>query len=1397
MEKTLRKLTALTLCILLALSCCLPGFTAAAAEGEEAETPTYTAPTNLPAMYVNLENNFPQENIDKENWVPASISLVGAEGYDDLIEVAGNMKGRGNYSWSAEKKPYGLKFNKKTDLLGMGKAKKWVLIANYWDKTMLRNYITLTLAADMGLKYTTEVRFIDLYVNGVYRGNYLLTEKVEIGKERVNIDDENGGVLFEIEQEYRHNSECDYCHQTPSGVHLTYKEPEYESDEEGEIFNTAFIQNMMNTMNPILDTIDASLSQGYDAYSKYIDVQSFVDWYILNEFTKNYDSQFVTSCYCYYDPKDGLLHMGPAWDYDTCYGNQSGDGYGVPEGYLISTGSPWYRMLMSDESFLKLVKERWTELKANGTIYSCMQNILNGSKLIAASQVLNNEAWPNMLLTDGPRGGKQNVYYTYKEEVDYLRKFVAMRTLWLDEEWNVSPETTANKLDNINMIAGGLLLDNSMAIDDSYFTKAYELYTSLSDEEKATLSDEINRMLGDYEVFAVESAIKSAAAITSYTQKSIVENARRLYESLSEEKKAQVTNYADLLAAEAKLLALAAEMGIANVSQNEITSLVEKGSVTAPTGFGGEGVDKLFDGLTSTKYCVGFQNSLTIAWEMAQPAAVSVYALATANDSPERTPKAWKLEGSNDGESWTLVDQVDDAAMPETYFTYKEFFADAPAVYSQYRMTITATAGQSGVMQFSELLVGGSADEAVEAVIRAIDAIGPITSLEQKAAVAEARAAYDALDSDKKVFVNNYASLVAAEVAILKLEGGSAAPNAVIAQIDALGEITSLDSREAVGAARTAYDALTDAEKTMVTNYDALLAAEEAISTLQKDADDRAAAAAVDALIDAIGEVVSKEQAEAIQAARAAYRALTPKQKSYVEKLAVLVAAETALGQIDLLPNVLETIGSIGDPVTHRDGPTVRKARELYDALPEADRASVTNYAALTAAETALQALYDAFDVQVRFNTERSTFSTTPWMDFSKLSEAQQTATASAMAEEIAYQYKQKGYQMGLTKGVYQTSNHGGYLIVQSDVHVLEGEVTYTDNVGNPWGSEGRYWSCVIAPFSGTAFSVNGYLSSSDYGYEMPLCDSFVYDGHVYQVYSTGVTYHEDIALVRDTNPAFATYDFYPGSGDAANNNTFAYAYAKYAQENKWAGKVLGIPYGNVEITADGTAKYQRFYSADGDAYILAATETVAAADGSSAAPEGAYTLTGKMLEAFLLLGETDAERLAVTGAAVSNAEETEDGYWIQQFEKGVLVVLSDSSYFVRNEEYTAAVKDAADFAAAAAALPELEAMDADDYASALALKQKYDAFSALTLALLSSDAVQRMKTALTWTKPLILGDMDGDGFVTVSDVVLLRQIIIGGAPTEEECKRGDLTVDGVLTVSDVVALRGLIVSGG
>lgn len=1389
--KIYKKLLAMIVSLVLVVSC-VPTITLVAS----ADSGEYISPTDLPAIYINLDDNFPQDQIDKETYRPAKVSVVGAAGYADMIETVGSIKGRGNYSWSAEKKPYALKFDKKTDLLGMGKAKKWVLIANYWDKTMLRNYITLKMAADLGLDYTPEVAFVDLYINNVYRGNYLLTEKIEISSERVNIDDQNGGVLFEIEQQYRH-TDCTYCYETANGVHMTYKEPELKP-EDG--FTENFINNMMSTTNSFLDRLDASLSQGYGQYSRFIDVESFVDWYIVNEFCKNFDSQFVTSCYCYFDPVDGKLHMGPVWDYDTCYGNQSANGYGVPEGFLISEGAPWYRILTRDSNFSRLVSERWTALKADGTIFSVMENIINGAELIAESQVLNDQTWPNMLQTDGPRGDWNMVYKTYKEEVDYLRKFVAIRTLWLDEQWNTAADSTLNVIDNINTICYGLLIDSSMAVDPSYYTTAYEMYIGLSEQEAALLDPVIKNLFEEQQVFAVESAIRNAANVTMYSQKNIVEYARELYESLSDDKKELVTNYQDLLDAEAKIVQFMADMGIANVLQNNVTDMVISESIAGSTGFApNESVQMLFDGDTGTKLCTGDPFPVTVEWKMESPIAVTVYAFCTANDFPGRRPKAWTLEGSNDDVNWKVVDTVTESGLSEEPFKYKEFFVDTAVTYSNYRVLVTDTYDGTPVTQWSEILLGGQDNQAVVAVVDAIDALGTVTSLSQKAAVDAVRALYEALSDADRMYVSNYSELIAAEAVILQLEGQTLNAERVAGIIAALPDEVSVSDENQIVSARNEYDNLTAAEKTLIDNYGALTAAEAKLAEAKELAADIAAAAEVDAMISEIGEVTSASQGEQIKAARAAYNALTSLQKGYVGNLELLVKAETALSQLDALPAIIEIIASISENITHRDGPAVRAAREMYDNLSASDKAKVNNIGVLTAAEAVLNQLYDAFDVEVISSIGgRTNYTKTPWLSGGTVSQQDETASLTAMSDELFYQYKMKGYQMGVTTGIYELSDNNGYMILQSDLRYTGGsyDVADIDNVGDPWGS-GRYWACVISPFAGMAFSVNGYMSASTYGYEMPLSDSFVYNGKVYQVYSSGVRYHEDTPLVKGTSPAFATFEYYPGSGDQTNNNTFAYAYAKYSQDNKWDNLVVGIPYGNVETSANGEVKYQKFYSASGDAYVAGQTSDINAADPNSGRPEGAFIISGDIAAAFSAVADTDAERFAITGAPVSNMI-SGDGYCMQNFQNGTVVAYGEGIWaFITDSPAEADVAAAIEVYEKIAALPAFDNMDEDSFAAAEELYSEFEDLSDGVAALIPQTAVNKLERAITWKRyQIILGDLDGNNVINVLDVVALRMLIMSGGHIDGQMiMRGDVDGNGTLTVGDVVALRLLIMS--
>ena len=237
----------------------------------------------------------------------------------------------------------------------------------------------------------------------------------------------------------------------------------------------------------------------------------------------------------------------------------------------------------------------------------------------------------------------------------------------------------------------------------------------------------------------------------------------------------------------------------------------------------------------------------------------------------------------------------------------------------------------------------------VNDAIEKINAIGTVT-LESEEAIQAARAAYDILTETQKEQVTNYNVLTAAEARLTDLK----AAKAVDDMIDAIGEVT-LESEEAIAAARAAYEALTEAQKAEAKSYDKLTAAEARLADLK-------AAKPVDDMIDAIGEVTLDSES-AIQAARAAYDALTEEQKAEVKNYDVLTAAEARLADLKAAKAVDDMIDAIGEVTLESEG-AIDAARAAYEALTEAQQAEVKSYDKLTAAEARLAVLKPAKPVE-------------------------------------------------------------------------------------------------------------------------------------------------------------------------------------------------------------------------------------------------------------------------------------------------------------------------------------------------------------------------------------------------------------------------------------------------
>ncbi len=252
---------------------------------------------------------------------------------------------------------------------------------------------------------------------------------------------------------------------------------------------------------------------------------------------------------------------------------------------------------------------------------------------------------------------------------------------------------------------------------------------------------------------------------------------------------------------------------------------------------------------------------------------------------------------------------------------------------------------------------------APQQVVFLIDAIGEVT-LESEEAITAARTAYDALTDNQKALVTNYETLTAAETALaeLKEQQSQQKIDAVIAKIAAIGEVT-LESEGVITEAREAYDALSEAEQSKVTNYETLTAAEQKFAELKEEQASAEKVAAVIAKIDAIGEV-TLESETAITEARTAYDALTDAEKALVTNYETLTAAEARLAELkeqqiseEKIAEVNDKIAAIPDEITLDNEAAIIAAREAYDALTDEQKAQVTDYDKLLAAETALAKL--------------------------------------------------------------------------------------------------------------------------------------------------------------------------------------------------------------------------------------------------------------------------------------------------------------------------------------------------------------------------------------------------------------------------------------------------------
>lgn len=359
--------------------------------------------TGLPVLVLETENAAPV--VSKEDWVPGAYTLY-AEGASQ-VQFQGELsiKGRGNSTWKYDKKPYTIKLGKGAPLLGMNKHKRWVLLANYMDRSLLRNRIAFELGKRTSLAWTPDSRYVEVILNGRFLGCYLLCEQVKVDENRVHID-EKEGFLLEVDKYF---DEPNQFLSSALSLPVMIKEPD-ENDLAPAQFEA--IQTYFNKVEQML--IDGKYAEVYDSY---LDLTSFVDWWLLLEITGNAEAARMNNIYMYKD-KGGKLTIGPIWDFDinTFY----------PNVLYTLTKTIWYPYLLKDPIFKQKPIERWTVLKeAFSTIYSFIDQ---EAALIKKSEKLDNRTWrkPIFLICNGDE------YLSFAQSVDWLKRNILMRIEWMN-----------------------------------------------------------------------------------------------------------------------------------------------------------------------------------------------------------------------------------------------------------------------------------------------------------------------------------------------------------------------------------------------------------------------------------------------------------------------------------------------------------------------------------------------------------------------------------------------------------------------------------------------------------------------------------------------------------------------------------------------------------------------------------------------------------------------------------------------------------------------------------------------------------------------------------------------------------------------------------------------------
>ena len=384
---------------------------------------TFLCSENVPSLFLDTASgSMDHIHREKGNEEPGSMRLYQADGTLDYQGDLERINGRGNVTWRAnEKKPYSLELLTAGDLLDMGEATEWILLANAFDASNLRNKIVLDYTACVSSVFTTESRWVNLYLNGAYAGLYLLCERIEVGENRLNIP-QQGSFLVSSDLDWRLDEGRKWYFTTEYGFSMRIHHAGMDEQE---------LENLLNTAERAIRASDGVDPVSGKSWQTLLDGDSWARKLLIEEIFGNLDGGFVSQ-YFYLDGEDpeGKIVAGPVWDYDITMGNpfkttvsNPNQLFALRSAFYYFDDAAWFYYLYQQEEFAQLVRQLYTREFRPLLDDVFGQKVDGYIEYISVAAELNEIRW------------KHELTETYRESVEVMRDYMSRRIAFLDSFW--------------------------------------------------------------------------------------------------------------------------------------------------------------------------------------------------------------------------------------------------------------------------------------------------------------------------------------------------------------------------------------------------------------------------------------------------------------------------------------------------------------------------------------------------------------------------------------------------------------------------------------------------------------------------------------------------------------------------------------------------------------------------------------------------------------------------------------------------------------------------------------------------------------------------------------------------------------------------------------------------